>query len=343
MKWGTNRGKRLAPLVNPVCSSHEAAAMIVANSPSPVKGWAKIPHVVTLNNSLTPTAKTVLAALLYIAKSRPSCSPMDAEIGKLVNRSARTVSVCLRSLEQHGLIRREATPRANVAGRVIHIITDDGTAKPVEARNEQPNPPLQDVEPIIEDRVPPRGEDPSSRGRSLSEEIEKVEKAEDAPTLIEALKPEIAEAVADRLIAIFRDDIAYRSKYVKAMRSLANGQIPLERGVYAAREASKRTNSRGIAFLARLESTTPIPGQVAKPVADAPEVVELLALGRSPDERERNAAVGSLIAKGFSLEEIRGLFSAAPPVPPISPVPSSPPSPGEYLRDLVRQYRRQGS
>jgi len=316
--------------------------MIVANSPAPVKGWAKIPHVVTLDNSLTPTAKIVLAALLYLAKSRPSCSPMDAEIGKLVNRSARTVSVCLRSLEQHGLIRREATPRANVAGRIIHLTIADAT----DASQSSPHPPLQVVEPLIEDRVGVRGEDPPSRGRSLSEEIEKVEKAEDAPTLIEALKPEIAEAVADRLIVIFRDDVAYRSKYVKAMRGLATGQIPLERGVYAAREASKRTNSRGIAFLARLESTTLIPGEAAKPAADSPEVAALLVQARSGEERQRNAAVGSLLGLGFSLDEVRGLFATAPPVqpvPPVPPSPSSPPSPGEYLRGLVRQYKRQGS
>jgi len=113
--------------------------------------------------------------------------------------------------------------------------------------------------------------------------------------------------------------------------------------VYAATQASKRPKAKGLAFLSILESTTPTPAAKVKPAADSHEVVELLTLGRSPDERTRSQAIGSLIALGFTPDEVRGLFSAAPPVPPISPVPSSPPSPGEYLRDLVRQYRRQGS
>jgi DNA-binding Lrp family transcriptional regulator len=67
---------------------------------------------------LTPTEKAVLLALLFWARSKPSCWPSDRAIGERIGRSVGQVQRTLRVLESKGVIRREKTAE-NRTGRVI--------------------------------------------------------------------------------------------------------------------------------------------------------------------------------------------------------------------------------
>jgi DNA-binding Lrp family transcriptional regulator len=85
---------------------------------SVVRPFAALPHDLVADPKLTPTDKTVAAALLFWARGKASCWPSDSTIGARVGRSVGTVQRSLRRLEVAGWIRRERTDR-NRTGRLI--------------------------------------------------------------------------------------------------------------------------------------------------------------------------------------------------------------------------------
>ncbi len=81
--------------------------------------FAALPHAIAADPRLTPTDVRVLLALLFWARSQPSCWPADASIGARVGRSVGTVQRALRRLELLGVIRRERTPDNRTGRRIV--------------------------------------------------------------------------------------------------------------------------------------------------------------------------------------------------------------------------------
>jgi DNA-binding Lrp family transcriptional regulator len=126
--------------------------------------FAAPPHDLVADPRLTPTDVRIAAALLYWARSKASCWPSDATIGKRVGRSPGTVQRSLRRLEAAGWIAREKTA-ANRTGRLIRLVWRSAGARPLPAPMADPPaaPARDEGERIV------KGDTPKESVREISE------------------------------------------------------------------------------------------------------------------------------------------------------------------------------
>lgn len=299
---------------------------MLANQPAIVNRisfqFVALPSSILARPDLGSTGKILFAVILDAARRSGACRLSNRDLALSIRLSESEVNRRLAELERLGLIRRVFR---GVVREGIEVVWAEG-----EGPQEPALPESADTQkrgrirpPATQERGPNA---PQERGPSvLNREDPKGER--DAPTILRSLpgKPENVPQAADRLIEVLGDDPAFRRNYLSPLGKLASGETSVERGIWALAEASKRPRKRGLAFLSLLESTTPILEAKVKPRADDPEVAELLVQGRHPDARIRSAANGSLLAKGFSLDELRDLFArsksdeSSPPPAPVRP------------------------